>query len=90
MERAWKAHKDKDVVFLGVNIQDTEEDARAFLKEFGITYPNGQDTTSISTSYGLTGIPETFFLTRDGKIARHWIGAVGRRQLDAFIEELLR
>ncbi len=90
LERVWQAHKDRGVVFLGVDIQDTEQDARAFIKEFGITYPNGQDaTTEIATSYGITGIPETFFITRDGKVARHWIGPIEEKQLAAFIEELL-
>jgi cytochrome c biogenesis protein CcmG/thiol:disulfide interchange protein DsbE len=29
LEAAWQKYKDRDVVFLGVNIQDKEEDARA-------------------------------------------------------------
>ena len=46
LERALGGYKDRGVVFVGVDIQDTEEDARAFMKEFGITYPNGQDTSA--------------------------------------------
>ena len=89
MERVWQAYRDKGVVFLGVNIQDSERGARAFMEEFGITYPNGQDTSGIASSYGLTGIPETFFITRDGTVNRRWIGAIGERQLATLIEELL-
>src|SRR5581483_8013446 len=43
LERTWQAYKDRGVVFLGVDIWDKESDARAFLKEFGITYQNGMD-----------------------------------------------
>lgn len=91
MERVWQTYQEKGVVFLGVNIQDSEKNARAFLKEFGVTYPNGQDTTGeIAASYGITGIPETFFITKEGKVSRRWIGAIGESQLAAFIEQLLR
>jgi cytochrome c biogenesis protein CcmG, thiol:disulfide interchange protein DsbE len=89
MERVWQAYRDRGVVFLGVNIQDSEQNARAFMEEFGISYPNGQDTGDIASSYGLTGIPETFFITGDGTVNRRWIGAIGERQLATFIEALL-
>jgi thiol-disulfide isomerase/thioredoxin len=42
LESAWQTYKDRGVVFIGVNIQDKEENARAFMKEFGVTYLNGR------------------------------------------------
>ncbi|MBI2953423.1 MAG: TlpA family protein disulfide reductase [Chloroflexi bacterium] len=90
LERVWQAYKDKDIIFLGVDIQDNEADARAFLKEFGVTYPNGQDTTNeIAFGYGVSGIPTTVLITRDGRVARRWVGAIGEKQLAVFIEEML-
>ena len=69
LEAAWQRYKDRDVVFLGVNIQDKEEDARAFLEEFGITYLDGWDSSGkIAIDYGVWGIPETFFLDPQGRI----------------------
>ncbi len=60
-------------------------------KEFGITYANGQDTTDeIAMSYGISGIPTTFFITGEGKVARRWTGGLGEEQLAAFIEGLLQ
>src|SRR5574341_1241826 len=41
LEQSWQRYKDQGVVFLGVDIQDTEEAARGFIQEFGITYMNG-------------------------------------------------
>lgn len=58
LEEAWRQVKDRDIVFLGVNIQDTDEGARRFIEEFGITYPNGRDPQSrIAINYGVYGIP---------------------------------
>src|SRR3970282_162053 len=66
------------VVFLGVDIQDTEEAARRFIQEFGITYMNGRDPKNrIAIDYGVYGIPETFFIDRDGQITYKHIGALG-------------
>ena len=42
LEAAWK-QQGGDVVFLGINIQDKEADARKFIEEFGITFANGRD-----------------------------------------------
>lgn len=91
LERVWQAYKNKGVVFVGVDIQDKEEDARAFLNEFGITYPNGRDIDNeIAVSYGVSGIPTTVLINLDGKVARRWVGAIEEKQLGAFIEEVLR
>lgn len=91
LERAWRRYRDRGVVFVGLDIWDTERDARAFMRQFDITYPNGPDPQGATAiEYGLTGIPETFFIRPDGTIARHWIGPLTDGQLSAFIEEALR
>ncbi len=62
-ERTWKSYRDEGVIFLGVNIKDAESDARAFVEEFGITYPVVRDLDQILTKdFGVTGLPETFFV----------------------------
>ena len=63
LERAWKMYRDDGIVFLGVNIKDAESDARKFVKQFGITYPNVRDLDQrLSTEFGVKGLPETFFV----------------------------
>jgi cytochrome c biogenesis protein CcmG/thiol:disulfide interchange protein DsbE len=82
LEEAWRQVKDRSIVFLGVNIQDTDEGARRFMQEFGITYPNGRDPQSrIAIDYGVYGIPETFFIDRQGRITYKHIGALGAETL---------
>ncbi len=88
LEAAWRKYQDQDVVFLGIDIQDTEEDARAFLREFGVTYPNGRDGSGkIAIDYGVWGIPETFFIDREGRITYKHIGALGWPTVAAKLEE---
>ena len=58
------------VVFLGVDWVDTEPEAMGYLNKFGITYPNGPDLrTSISQIFRTTGVPETYFIDPEGKLA---------------------
>ncbi|MBI4527048.1 MAG: TlpA family protein disulfide reductase [Deltaproteobacteria bacterium] len=89
LEAAWKKYKDRNVVFLGVNIQDKEDDARAFIKEFEITYRNGRDTGRIAVDYGVWGIPETFFIDRQGRITYKHVGSLGLPMITAKLDQAL-
>lgn len=91
LEAAWQAYKDRDVVFVGANIQDQEPNARAFLEEFGVTYPNGIDRGSrIAIDYGVWGLPETFVIDRQGRITYKHVGGMGRQTIGAKLEDALR
>lgn len=91
LEAAWRAYRDRGVVLVGVNFQDTEAAARAFIAEFGLTFPNGPDPGGrLAIDYGVYGIPELFFVGRDGQITYKHVGAVGQAIMVAKIEEALR
>lgn len=91
LEETWQKYRDRGVVFLGVNIQDKEEDARAFVKEFGITYLNGRDSSGkIAIDYGVWGIPETFFLDPEGRITYKHAGELRVPIIMAKLDEALK
>jgi cytochrome c biogenesis protein CcmG/thiol:disulfide interchange protein DsbE len=91
IERVWQQYQDRGVVFVGIDIWDSEADGKGFIERFGLTYPNGPDAAgNIGKQYGVTGVPETFLIGKDGKVARKFIGAVSERQLAASVEEILR
>ena len=90
LERASRAYAGR-VVFIGVDVQDTEANARAFLRRFGVSYPNGRDASGeIAVEYGMSGVPESYFVDRDGRLARKWQGPLDDARLRAFLEDLLR
>lgn len=74
--------------FVGINVRDREEDAKRFVSEFGIPYPNGPDPGDVEARYAGIGIPYTVFIASDGTIARTWVGPLDEQRLIAFIEEL--
>jgi cytochrome c biogenesis protein CcmG, thiol:disulfide interchange protein DsbE len=90
LEATWRAYRDQGVVFLGVDYVDTEEEALAYIAEFDITYPNGPDLgTLISQAYRIQGVPETFYVAKDGTIRGVKIGPLYPPELEDKIEELL-
>ena len=91
LESAWQKYKDRGVVFLGVNIQDKEEDARACMKEFGITYLNGQDASGkIAVDHGVWGIPESFFIDPQGRITYKHAGELKTSTITSKLDDALR
>jgi cytochrome c biogenesis protein CcmG/thiol:disulfide interchange protein DsbE len=90
LEAMSKAYQGR-VSFIGVNVQDTDPLARAFLRRFGVTYPNGRDATgSVAVEYGMSGVPETYFVDRNGQLVRKWQGPLDEPRLRQFLDDLLR
>ena len=91
LEAVWQRYRDKNIVFLGIDIQDTEKEAFAFLKAFQITYPNGRDASGkISIDYGVWGIPETFFINPEGRITYKHVGGLEYPIIVAKLDEARR
>ena len=90
LERNWRAYRDRGVVVIGVDIQDREEAARKFIKDFGLTFPNARDVTGkVSVDYGVYGVPETFFIDRRGRIRAKHVGAVTDAVFRGHVDRLL-
>ena len=82
LERGWRAAGPRGVLFLGLDIQDLRGDARPSSREYGATYPSVRDPgRDVANDYGATGIPETYFIDRQGRVVAHVIGVVSTRQL---------
>lgn len=80
----------RGVVFLGVIYGDTPEAAQEFLNKHGSAYPSLIDPEQrTAIDYGVAGVPETFVITRDGQIARKFVGPVSQGDLSMTLESLL-
>lgn len=92
LEAAYQKYQRQGVVFVGVDYQDTPSAALTFLRQYGVTYPSGADTSNGNSAiaYGVTGPPETAFVDRSGKVVRKLIGMVDDRTLDQSIQSLLK
>jgi cytochrome c biogenesis protein CcmG, thiol:disulfide interchange protein DsbE len=76
-----------EVAFLGVDVQDLKSDARHFLDRFHTPYVSVRDGSgSTYAAYGLTGVPETYWLDARGRIVAHYAGEISRDQLEQGIQ----
>lgn len=89
MEAFWKKHKASGLKMVGIAIQDTPEAAMKFAKYFGKTYILGFDEDGkAGIDYGVTGVPETFFIDRNGVIQHKEAGPVGMELLEKMLAKI--
>lgn len=92
LEEAWRMYEpSSEVVFIGVDYVDTEPEARGYLERYEITYPNGPDMgTQISQAFRISGVPETYFIDRNGVVKYVQLGPFQTaQQIIAIIDDLL-
>jgi cytochrome c biogenesis protein CcmG/thiol:disulfide interchange protein DsbE len=77
LESAWSQYRGRGVEFVGVDFHDVTGDARRFVAVHGLTFPMLQDGSGdVTGSYGITQVPETYVLDRQGKIVAHLAGPI--------------
>jgi hypothetical protein len=79
------------VEFIGVDVQDNQADAKAFIAEFGLHFEHVFDRNrSIPNRLAGIGTPITFFFAPGGKLVDTHNGIIDERGLALGIDELLR
>jgi cytochrome c biogenesis protein CcmG/thiol:disulfide interchange protein DsbE len=78
------------VSFYGVLFSDDPENAARFLQREGHAFPVLYDPAQrVAIDYGVTGVPETFFIDASGQIVRKVSGPVSFAEISATLEPLL-
>src|SRR6516164_11072120 len=76
-ERLAQAHNHSNTTLLGI-CQNGSSEARAFAKEYGVTFPIAIDDAAngykVSNAYGLTNVPTLFYIVPDGEIEVSSVG----------------
>ena len=94
IQKVYQDYRDLGLVVLGVNTtnQDSEADAAAFVREYGLTFPIPLDRDgSVSVRYALRGLPTTFFIDRKGIIRSVVVGGpMSEAVIRSNVEDLLK
>jgi cytochrome c biogenesis protein CcmG/thiol:disulfide interchange protein DsbE len=86
----YRRHRGDDTTVVGINVQDNEDDALAFLREHPTAYPQLRSVgDERSKAFGSTGVPENFLVDPHGKLALIWRGPVDDRFLAERVEPLV-
>lgn len=83
LARFYRAHGGR-VAIVGIDVNDSQAAAVAFVRKAGVGYPVGTDPTgAAATSYGVVAIPQTFFLNPSHRIVKRVYGPLTVADLDA-------
>src|SRR5262245_7611342 len=88
--------KDKRIQLVGINYKDSPDNARRFLNRYGSPFVaiGRDDNGRTSIAWGVYGVPDTFLIGRDGRIAYKLVGPITAdnlaRTLIPEIEKTLR
>ena len=90
LAKVYREFQGQPVEFLGVDIWDNIGDAELFLQQGGQAYPSGFDASGVvAIDYGVRGIPEKYFIDREGILVKKLSGPLTETTLRNTINELL-
>jgi cytochrome c biogenesis protein CcmG/thiol:disulfide interchange protein DsbE len=82
LERFWRRRRERGLTVLGIDVQDNSGDALAFVRRFGLSYPQLRSVgDERSAAFGSTGVPESFLVDPRGRLALIWRGPLDARLL---------
>lgn len=86
----YERYRGRPVEFIGVSIWDRGQDAIRFVDQYGVRYPVAIDHEGrVAIDYGVTGIPEKFFIDLEGRLVRRFVGPMDEPTLTAILDSLL-
>jgi peroxiredoxin len=92
MKQAYSKHKNDQVIFLLVGIQDSRSKFEKFVEKWGVPFPAGYDKGDrIAKDYGVSSPPTTFFIDKNGIVKRAFYGNIAKKpdEFQQWIEEII-
>jgi cytochrome c biogenesis protein CcmG, thiol:disulfide interchange protein DsbE len=78
------------VEVIGISMDDDDKPVRTFQQKYQINYPVAVGTSSLADQYGgVLGLPITFVIDREGRIAAKHIGATNPEVFETEVKKLL-
>lgn len=90
LEALQRVHGGERFTVLGIDSSDLSSDGRAFVEEYGLSYPQLHDGDGdFADAFGATGVPESYLVDPQGKVRVIAKGAISTEYLEDEIEPLL-
>jgi cytochrome c biogenesis protein CcmG/thiol:disulfide interchange protein DsbE len=87
IQALWPEYEARGYTFVGVNVMDNRGEAEAFSRRHGLTFPMLRGG-EIYLDYGVTGLPEAFFLVPGLEISRKYVGELHETDFRAMLDRL--
>ena len=90
LSQVYREYDGFPVEFIGIAIWDDAQAIGAFANEFAVPYPLVVDAKgSVALDYGVSGIPEKFFIDETGALQRSFVGPMSPEALRNILNEML-
>ena len=90
LAQVYREYEGRNIEFVGIAIWDDPQDVARYVERFELPYPNVLDEKGrIAINYGVSGIPEKFFINPQGELVRKFVGPISPQALRAALDSLL-
>jgi cytochrome c biogenesis protein CcmG/thiol:disulfide interchange protein DsbE len=90
LERFQQQHGSTDFTVLGIDTEDLSGDAKNFVRQYELSYPQLRDGEGdAAEEFGTTGVPENFLVDPRGRVRLSWPGPVTGKILRESVAPLL-
>ena len=90
LQAIWEQYRDRDVLFIAIAHKDVESKITEFVDEHGITFPIVNSSRNVGKDFGITGIPETYVIGRDGLVVYKKLGSIDPDELRQVLDAALK
>jgi peroxiredoxin len=91
LEAYYQANRQKGFVILAIEAGDPVEEVRAFVRQYGLSFPVLLDPEGHSlAAFNNPALPNTYIIDRQGRVRLAWTGAVNQKALETFLTPLLK
>lgn len=90
IEELWREYEARGYAFLGVNILDSEREARRFVERHGLTFPSLVDAEGeVYLEFGVNGVPEAYFLAPGLQVRHKFLGELRESEFREMLEAIM-
>jgi len=88
--QTYDKYKDQGLVILGVNAQESGEDANKFVEKYSLSFPVTLDSRGeVMGLYAVRGLPTTLFIDPEGRVAVRWAGILTKPMIEEYLGQIL-
>jgi cytochrome c biogenesis protein CcmG/thiol:disulfide interchange protein DsbE len=89
LQAAHDAHQEEGFVVLAVAVDDTANNVQRFFERYDLTLKPLLDDGTVSSIYQVFGLPTSYFVAADGKIAAVHMGLLSAGQIEEYLARAL-
>lgn len=91
LQSYYEKHRQRGFAVVGIEDGEPDDDVRAFVTRYGLTFPIWLDPTHKAgdSAFKTINLPSSYVVSRDGVVRLAWYGAISERNLEKYVTPLI-